>query len=104
MTDDNNNKDKDHNSYTTIKQCTGERGANNDGGNRQLAVGDVDDDRQQRRQALEGEDNGGVLGRCFGRGGGKWPKQQRRPRAAGDSGGGGGGLWDVKRVYHKISH
>ena len=57
--DGKNNKDKDHNNNTTIKQYTGERGADND---EQLAVGDVDDDRWQRRQALEGEDNGGGLG------------------------------------------
>ncbi len=44
--DDEDNDDEDHNSYTTIKQCTGERGANDDGGDRQLAVGDVDGDRQ----------------------------------------------------------
>ncbi len=63
MDDDDDDKDnEDHSSYTTIKQCTGERGANNDGGDRQLAVGNVDDDRRQWRQALEGEDDGGVLG------------------------------------------
>jgi hypothetical protein len=40
MTDDNDdNDDKDHNSYTIIKQCAGERGATDDGGDRQLAVG-----------------------------------------------------------------
>ena len=91
-TDDDDDDNEDHNSYTTIKQCTGERGANNDGGDRQLAVGDVDNDRRHRRQALEGEDNGRVLGRRFGREGGKLPKQQRRRRAAEDSDGGGGGM------------
>ena len=68
--DDNNDDDKDHNSNTTIKQCTGERGANDDGGDRQLAVGNVDDNRQQRRQALEGEDDDGDLGQRFERCGG----------------------------------
>ena len=65
-TDDEDNNDngnnEDNNSYTTIKQCTRERGANDDGGDRQLAVGDVDNNRWQRRQALKGEDNGGGLG------------------------------------------
>ena len=69
----------------------GERGANDDGGDRQLAVGNFDDDRGQRRQALEGEDDGGSLVRRFGRGGVEWPKEQRRTRAAEDSGGAGGG-------------
>ncbi len=32
----------------------GERGANDDGGDRQLAVGNIDKDRWGRRQALEG--------------------------------------------------
>ena len=54
-----------------------------------LAVGGVDDDIRRRRQALEGEDDGGVLGRRFGRGGGEWRKQRRRTRAADDSGRGG---------------
>jgi hypothetical protein len=76
---------KDHNSNTTIKQCTGERGANNDGGDWQLAVGNVDEDRQQWRQALEGEDDGGGLGQRFGRGGGEWLKERQRTRAAEDS-------------------
>ncbi len=55
-TDDDNN-DKDQNNNTTIKQCTGERGADNDGGDRQLTDSNVDNDRQQRRQALEGVDD-----------------------------------------------
>ena len=95
--EDDEDDDKDHNSYTTTKQCMGVRGANNDSGNRQLAVGDVEDNRRRRRQALEGEDNDGVLEQRFGRGGGEWPKQRRRTRAAEDSDRGGGGLWDVKR-------
>ena len=45
MTDNDNNEDKDHNNNTTIKQCTGERGADDDGSDWQLMVGDVDDDR-----------------------------------------------------------
>ena len=45
---DNHNDDKDHNNNTTIKQCMGERGAEDDGGNWQLAVGDVDDNRRDR--------------------------------------------------------
>ena len=45
-TEDDGDDDKDHNNNTTIKQCTGERGADDDGSNRQLAFGDVDDDRQ----------------------------------------------------------
>ncbi len=69
-TDDNNDNHKDHNNNTTIKQCTGERGAGDVGGNRQLAVGDVDDNRRQLRQALEGEDNDGGLGQRFGHGSG----------------------------------
>ncbi len=32
-------EDEDHNNNTTIKQCTGEGGADDDGGDRQLAVG-----------------------------------------------------------------
>ncbi len=43
--EDNNDNDEDHINNTTIKQCMGERGADDDGGNRQLAFGDVDDDR-----------------------------------------------------------
>ncbi len=66
----NDDEDKDHNNNTTIKQCTGERGAVDDGGNRHLAFGDVDDDRRQQIKALGGEDNDGGLGRRFGRGGG----------------------------------
>ena len=61
---------EDHNNNTTIKQCTGERGVDNDGGDRQLTFGDVDEDRQRRIKALGGEDNDKGLGRCFGRGGG----------------------------------
>ncbi len=46
MREDNDDNDNDHNNNTTIKQqCTGERGADDDGGDRQLAFGDVDDDR-----------------------------------------------------------
>ncbi len=41
-----NEDNEDHNSNTTIKQCTGERGANDDNGDRQLAVGNVDEDRR----------------------------------------------------------
>jgi hypothetical protein len=71
---------------------------NNDGSDRYAAVGGVDDDKQQRRQALEGEDNGEVLGQRFGHGGGEWRKQRRRTRAAEDSGR-GGFFGDVKRAY-----
>jgi hypothetical protein len=46
------------------------------------------------------EDNDGGLGRHFGHGGGKWPKQGRQTRAAEDS---GRVLWDVKRAYHNIA-
>ena len=35
---DDDNDGKDHNSNTTIKQCTGERGADDDGGDRQLGL------------------------------------------------------------------
>ncbi len=77
-------KDEDHNSNTTIKQCTGESGADDDGGNRQLVVGDVDNNRRRRRQALEGEDNGGGLKGRFGRSGGEWQQT-----AAADKGCGG---------------
>ena len=70
MTEDDDDDDEDHNNNTTIKQCMGERGADDDGGDRQLAFGDVDDDRQRRIKALGGEDNDGGLGRRFGRGGG----------------------------------
>ncbi len=70
-----------------------------------MAVGNFDDNRWQQRQALEGEDNGGVLEQSFVCGGGKWPKQRRRTRAVEDSGGGGGGgggggVGDVKRANH----
>ncbi len=58
MTEDNDDDKEDHNSNTTIKQCMGERVANNDGVDRQLAVNDIDDNRRQQRQALEGEDDG----------------------------------------------
>jgi hypothetical protein len=64
-------EDEDHNNNTTIKQCMGEGGADNDGGDRQVAVSNVDKDRRRRRQAPEGEDNGGGLGQRFGRGSGK---------------------------------
>ena len=37
-------EDEDHNNNTTIKQGTGEGGADDDGSDRQLAVGNVDDD------------------------------------------------------------
>ena len=74
----------------------------NDGGDRQLAIGNVDNNRRQQRQALEGEDDGGGLGRRFGRGGGEWHKQRWRTRAVEDSGG-GGGLWEVTRAYHNIA-
>ena len=60
--DVNDKDDEDLNNNTTIKQCTGERGADDEGGDRQLTVGNVDDDRQQRRHALEGEDDGEDLG------------------------------------------
>ncbi len=43
--EDDDDDDKDHNNNTAIKQCTGERGADDDGGNWQLAFGDIDDDR-----------------------------------------------------------
>ncbi len=48
--DDNNgnDEDKDHNNNTTIKQCMGERGADDDGGDRQLTVGNIDNDRRNR--------------------------------------------------------
>ena len=69
-----------------------------------MAVGDVDNNRRRWRQALEGDDDGRVLGRCcFGHGGGELPKQRRRTRAVEDSNGVGGGLWDVKRAYHNIA-
>jgi hypothetical protein len=45
-TDDDDDDDEDHNNNTTIKQCMGERGADNDGGNWQLAVGNVNDNRR----------------------------------------------------------
>ncbi len=56
--DNDDDENEDLNSNTTIKQCMGERGANNDGGDRQLAVGNVDDIRRQQNQALKGEDDG----------------------------------------------
>ncbi len=43
--EDDDNNDEDHNNNTTIKQCMGERGADDDGGDWQLAFGDVDNDR-----------------------------------------------------------
>ncbi len=52
--EDDNNNNEDHNNNTIIKECTGERGADNDGGNRQLAFGDVDNDRRRRIKALGG--------------------------------------------------
>jgi hypothetical protein len=69
-TENEDDDNEDHNNNTTFKQCMGERGADNDDGNRQLAFGDVDDDRQQRIKALGGEDNDRGLGQRFGRGGG----------------------------------
>jgi hypothetical protein len=60
--EDDNDNDKDHNNNTTIKQCMGERGADNDSGNQQLVFGDVDDDRRQRIKALGRGDNDGGLG------------------------------------------
>ena len=60
--EDDDDDDEDHNHNTTIKQCTGGRGADDDGGDRQLTFGDVDDDRRQRIKALGGEDNDGGLG------------------------------------------
>ena len=69
-TEDNDDNDEDHNNNTTIKQCTGERGADNDGGDGQLVFGDIADDRQQWIKALGGEDDDQGLGRRFGRGGG----------------------------------
>ena len=68
--DDDNDEDHNNNNNTTIKRCTGERGADDDSGNRQLAFGDVDDDRLQRIKAPGGENDDGLLGRRFGRGGG----------------------------------
>ncbi len=93
-TDDNNNNE-DQNNNTTIKQCTGDRGADNDVRNRQLAVGNIDNYRRQWRQALEGVDDGGGLRQHFGCGG-----RQRQQMAAKDSCcrgqlGGGGGLFVV---------
>ena len=44
--EDDNDKDKDHKNNATIKQCTGEGGVDDDGGDRQLVVGDVDEDRR----------------------------------------------------------
>ena len=96
-TADDDDDDKDHNSNTTIKQCLGEKGANDDSGDWQLTVGNVDNDRRRQRQPLERGGHGGGLGQRFGRGGGEWRKQRRRTRAAEDSGG-AGGLWDVKRA------
>jgi hypothetical protein len=52
--DNNNNKDEGHNNNTTIKQCTGEKGADDDGSDWQLAFGDVDNDRRQQIKALGG--------------------------------------------------
>ena len=46
MTEDDDDGDEDHNNNTTINQCTGERGADDDGSDWQLAFGDVDDDRR----------------------------------------------------------
>ncbi len=63
--EDDNDNNEDHNNNTTIKQCTGERGADNVGGDRQFAFGDVDDDRRRRIKALGGEDDDGGLGRPF---------------------------------------
>ncbi len=68
--DNDNNDNKDHNNNTTIKQCTGERGVDDDGGNRQLAVGAIDDNRGRRIKALGGEEDDRGLGRRFGRGSG----------------------------------
>ena len=73
---------------------------NNDGGNWWAVVGGVDNDRRRRRQALEGEDNGGVLGQRFGCGSGEWRKQRRQTRAAEDSGGGGIFLGCEKSISH----
>ncbi len=69
-TEDDDNDDEDHNNNTTIKQCTGERGADDDGDDRQLAFGDVDNGRHRRIKALGGEDDDGGLGRRFGHRGG----------------------------------
>ena len=97
-------EDEDHNNNTTIKQCMGEGGADDDGGDRRLAVGDVDNDRRQQRQALEGEDNGGGLGRHFGRGGGEWQQTAAAEKGCGGQRRGGGRLWDMKRAYgHNIA-
>ncbi len=60
--DNNDNDNEDHNNNTTIKQCTGERGADDNCSHRPLTVGNVEDKRRQQKQALEGEDDGGGLG------------------------------------------
>ena len=44
--EDDDDNDEDHNNNTTIKQCMGERGAEDDGGDWQLAFGDIDNDRR----------------------------------------------------------
>ncbi len=84
-TDDDDN-DKDHNNNTTIKQCTGERGADDDGSDWQLAVGDVEDNRRQQRQALEGKTMVEVSGNVSGMAVANGSKQQRRTRAVEESG------------------
>ncbi len=56
--EDDDDDNEDHNNNTTIEQCTGERGADDDGGDRQLTFGDV---------VIS-------LGRRFGCGGGLWQR------------------------------
>ena len=70
------------------------RGADDDGSDWQLAVSNVDEDRQQRRQALEGVDDDRGLGQCFGCGGGRWQ------RTAAEEGSCGGQLVVVGGDYY----
>jgi hypothetical protein len=94
---DNDNDDKDHNNNATIKQCTGDGGVDDDSGDWQLVVGDVDNNRRRRRQALEGEDNGKVSSDVSGAAVANDSKQWQRTRAAEDNGGGGGDFEGCKR-------